>query len=108
MPPSVIQQRCFNHAGREAVALCPECDRTYCRECVTEHGDRVLCATCLETVAAHGPTAKRFLWAGLFFQGLVAVAVLWLLFYGLGTGLMALPSEFHDTSLWLGSIESVE
>ena len=49
-PPPLVnlsQQRCFNHTSREAVARCPECGRFFCRECITEHDDRVLCAVCL-------------------------------------------------------------
>src|SRR2546430_2101954 len=45
------EQRCFNHAVREAVAPCPQCRRFYCRECITEHEDRVLCAACLKGLA---------------------------------------------------------
>ena len=40
----LVHQRCFNHMLREAVACCPECRRYFCRECVTEHEDKVLCA----------------------------------------------------------------
>ena len=43
----LLHQRCFNHMLREAVACCPECRRYFCRECVTEHEDKVLCAACL-------------------------------------------------------------
>ena len=45
-------QRCFNHAGREAVARCPECSRYFCRECISEHRGRVVCAGCLASLSA--------------------------------------------------------
>ena len=44
----LAHQRCFNHATREAVARCPECHHFFCRECITEHDDRVLCTGCLK------------------------------------------------------------
>src|SRR5580658_7631208 len=36
---TLLDQRCFNHDLREAVAQCPSCKRFFCRECVTEHAD---------------------------------------------------------------------
>ena len=49
---ALTHQRCFHHSHREAVARCPECRQFYCRECVTEHDYRVICATCLKKIAA--------------------------------------------------------
>ena len=43
---SISQARCGNHAGREAVARCPECRGFFCRECITEHEGRLICAQC--------------------------------------------------------------
>ena len=51
---ALAHQRCFNHALREAAARCPGCGNFFCRECVTEHDDRVLCAACLETGKTKG------------------------------------------------------
>ena len=42
-----LQQRCWNHEAREAACRCPACGRSYCRECVSEHEGRLLCAACL-------------------------------------------------------------
>lgn len=33
------------------MARCPECRRFFCRECVTEHDDQLLCASCLRKAA---------------------------------------------------------
>ncbi|MCF7853653.1 MAG: rhomboid family protein [Candidatus Pacebacteria bacterium] len=98
---SVIRQRCFNHAAREAVARCPECGRFFCRECITEHGDRVLCATCLarfteETAKSSG--SFQFLMAVI--QLLSAVLILWFVFYYAGQILLRIPSAFHEGTLW--------
>jgi hypothetical protein len=98
MATSLSQQRCFNHPRREAVARCPGCARFYCRECVTEHGLRLLCAHCLAQATA--PAEKKRLPLAAFLPVLhwgVALLVLWCSFYLLGSGLLALPSAFHET-----------
>ena len=98
---SLIHERCFNHDRREAVARCPECGGFFCRECVTEHEERVVCAVCLKKLVRRS-AAPRGWW-----QGLVRVAqfglgllICWLCFYHLGRVLLALPSSFHEGTLW--------
>jgi len=97
-------QRCFNHAAREAVARCPECRQFFCRECVTEHDDRVICAACLRKLAVVPLKGRRG------FLGLVRIAQLctgvflaWLFFYWAGQMLLRLPSSFHDGTAWKGT-----
>jgi len=95
------EQRCFNHALREAVARCPECTQFYCRECITEHDDRVLCAACLRKLA-RPPLFKRRGFARIFrvaqlMSGLLAA---WLFFYLLGNALLSIPASFHEGALW--------
>lgn len=97
----LIHQRCYNHRHREAVALCPGCGRYFCRECITEHEDRVLCAACLNK-AIKGSTsgASRFgpvLRLAQFFAGII---LLWIVFYWLGQGLISLPASFHEGTIW--------
>ena len=95
------RQRCYNHAAREAVARCPECGRFYCRECVTEHEDRVLCASCLARLAgAGGPGKKSRAALTLISQLALGILILWLFFVVLGKGLLALPSSFHEGTVW--------
>lgn len=98
---SVTHQRCFNHAGREAAARCPECGRFFCRECITEHEDRVVCAACLRQLAGV-PLTRRpaFLGAVRAVQLAVAVMFVWICFYGLGRVLLDVPSQFHDGTVW--------
>ena len=99
--PDLTHQRCFNHMLREAVARCPECDRFFCRECITEHADQVLCASCLSKrlqPAAQG--SHRFQWifrCAHFFLGLI---ILYVIFYYLSQVLLALPTSFHEGTLW--------
>ena len=101
MSDSLARQRCYNHGLREAAARCPECGRFYCRECVTEHEDRVLCAACLAKFAktrARGRAALPAL--GRVFLVVFGVFTLWLFFYIMGRGLLLLPSAFHENTMW--------
>jgi hypothetical protein len=100
-------QRCCNHPGREAVARCPECRRTFCRECVTEHGDRVLCASCLKqwlaTSKSPHPGLRR---SSELLGALLGLATAWLFFYWLGQGLLTIPTSFHEGTVWRGDLLS--
>jgi hypothetical protein len=94
-------QRCFNHALREAVARCPDCGRFFCRECVTEHDERVVCSACLKKHARKPLLSRRgfavFSRAGQFLLGLLMA---WFFFYVIGDGLIRLPAAFHEGSIW--------
>ena len=94
-------QRCFNHAQREAVARCPECGQFFCRECITEHGERVVCAACLRK-HARVPLLKRRGVLGVFHLGqwLLGLVAAWFFFYLIGEGLLAIPTTFHEGTLW--------
>lgn len=98
---TLLQQRCFNHATREAVARCPECSRFFCRECITEHEDRVLCTACLKKLA-HVPLAKRAAFAIMlrFAQCAAAIVTTWFFFFLIGAGLLKIPASFHEGTLW--------
>lgn len=96
--PQLTQSRCFQHISREAVARCPECERFYCRECVTEHDGRMICRPCLdnllETDSDQGSgllkAARSWLLAGVGYA--IAVYV----FYQIGQMLLSIPSQFHN------------
>jgi hypothetical protein len=98
---NLAEQRCFNHAGREAVARCPECTQFYCRECITEHDDRVLCAACLRKLA-RVPLFRRRGFARTFrtAQVMVGLMAAWLFFYLIGSALLSIPASFHEGQLW--------
>ena len=98
---SLIHERCFNHVSREAVARCPECGGYYCRECVTEHDERVVCASCLKKLVRRSAAAAGW-WRGLagIAQFAVGLLICWVFFYQLGRVLLALPSSFHEGTLW--------
>ena len=103
MTRDLAYQRCAQHAEREAVARCPECRRFFCRECITEHDQRVLCAGCLKKLA-RPQLLKRPAFAGLVRVGQCALGLVlaWFFFYLIGEALLALPTSFHQGTLWQG------
>ena len=98
---NLATQRCFNHALREAVARCPQCADFFCRECITEHDDRAICAACLSKLARKSPLPRRT-FAGLVHaaQCLLGIMLAWFFFYLIGEGLLSLPTSFHEGILW--------
>lgn len=99
--PGLSQQRCFQHSLREAVARCPGCRRFFCRECVTEHEDRLLCAACLKKLAKIPLTRRSFFVHALRAAQLAfGIFLTVTFFYLLGRQLLAIPSTFHDGSVW--------
>ena len=96
----LTRARCVVHAQREAAARCPECRGFYCRECVTEHGDRAICAACLERLARTGRSRRpqSFRTVALAAQVLIGIFAAWFFFYVVGEFLSSLPDTFHETS----------
>ncbi len=98
MPSPLAQSRCFQHVSREAVARCPECERFYCRECVTEHEGRMICRTCLDELLQEQTTASGgFLKSvGAWFLAGAGYVFVVYVFYEIGRVLLRIPSEFHS------------
>lgn len=98
---SLAHQRCFNHATREAVARCPECKQFFCRECITEHDDRVVCTACLKKLTSRS-LAKRFAFGRLLViaQCSFGILIAWYFFFLIGQSLLKLPNSFHEGTLW--------
>jgi hypothetical protein len=97
----IARRRCQNHPGREAAALCIECGRSFCRECITEHDDRMSCSSCIGKLLM--PTSsRRFHLSDIVSvgQSLLGILITWLVFYYLGQVLLLLPSSFHDGTIW--------
>ncbi len=97
----ISRQRCYNHQSREAAARCLECGRSYCRECVTEHDDKVMCSECLKNqTSALKEKKKRFgnVFRLIFFA--INIIFLWITFYYLGRSLLKIPASFHDGTIW--------
>ncbi len=95
---SLSQSRCFQHVSREAVARCPDCERFYCRECVTEHDGRMICRPCLDGILEAAPKAQSG-WVkaarGWFMAGLGFFLAVYA-FYLVGKILLGIPSQFHN------------
>ena len=109
------KQRCARHAGREAAARCPDCGLVFCRECVTAHEGRFLCASCLGkvVVAARAGRANRA--AGGIPAAVVAagrralataagIAWLWLCFYLAGLLIEKFPRSVHEGTIWRAAL----
>jgi len=89
-----LQQRCWNHEAREAVCRCLGCGRSFCRECVTEHESRLVCAACLRNLAEAASRrqgrARRLTAAGLTLAGIL---IAWVVFLAAGETLITLDQH---------------
>ena len=94
-------RRCQRHTTREAVALCPACRGYFCRECVSEHEGKILCGHCL--AAATPQKRRKTMLASRLFDlvlGAIGLVTLWLCVYYFGDLLLAIPSSFHEGTIW--------
>lgn len=101
MSAALHHQRCFRHAAREAVARCGECRRFFCRECITEHDDRLICAACLKTLTAAAQPRRRS-WAllGQLTASFAGLVLTFIFFHTLAGLLIKIPSNFHAGTIW--------
>jgi hypothetical protein len=97
MTTTFSQTRCFNHSVREAVAKCPGCKKDFCRECTSEHEDRILCKDCLTTETKVDKKGPGF-FSKIFVIARICLSLFWafFVFYIIGVLLNKIPSEFHD------------
>ena len=98
----LIDRRCHYHSHREAVARCPECSRYFCRECITEHADRVVCTSCLRHATETSPGTRQSA-RGVFFkavQAFLGIFILWMSFFYFGQLLLTIPDAFHEGTIW--------
>ena len=95
-----LAQRCWHHEAREAVCRCPQCSRSYCRECVSEHEGRLLCAACLRN-AAKGAAGARSKSPGLTAAAIMLAGVIlaWAIFFGAAESLITI-TERSERSAW--------
>ena len=83
------------------MARCPECRQFFCRECITEHDDRVLCTACLRKLARVPLTQKPvFQKLARAAQTAFGILVAWFFFFLIGEGLLRIPATFHEGTLW--------
>ncbi len=97
----LLTHRCLHHPVREAVARCPECAQFFCRECITEHDDRVICSSCLKKLTTRTETKRRS-WAPLARVSVACASLLvaWLFFFLIGRLLLNIPTSFHEGTVW--------
>lgn len=102
MALDLAQVRCFNHANREAVARCLTCERFFCRECMTEHDGRVICAGCLSELFGEHRQDRLSVARAMAVTGAVTLAFVfvWGVFFTVGQLLLLIPSSFHEGTLW--------
>lgn len=97
------QRQCLNHGAREAVARCPECGHFFCRECIVEHEDRVICAACLRKLLRqserHGKSTI-FRWSARATAFCLSLIIGWLAFYWTGKILLSIPVDVHNGTIW--------
>ena len=94
-----LQKRCWNHEHREAVCRCPECGRAFCRECVSEHEARLLCAACLARAAQTAPRKphplRRLAPAAMLLAGMLLA---WIVLFGAGESLIILGQRAEQNA----------
>ncbi|MFT5127108.1 MAG: late competence protein required for DNA uptake (superfamily II DNA/RNA helicase) [Rhodothermales bacterium] len=91
----IAQARCYNHAVREAAARCPECSEFFCRECITEHESRVICASCFEKSTVPEEKKKCMPWIGDLVAFTAGFWLIWICVYSCGRLLASIPSSWH-------------
>ena len=100
-PPKL---RCLNHSAREAAARCAGCSQFFCSECVTEYELQMLCADCLtETTKELKKSKKTRPWlmpVAVTVQLILGLLLVWMSFYMVGRLVIAVPSDFHEGTLW--------
>ncbi len=102
---------CNNHSQREAVAICPECSSPFCRECITEHEYRVICAGCLSKISASSETAAKkkhtlpYIPVFPLIQAAAGLALTYTLFHATGDLLARLPTTYHEGSYMEGVVD---
>ena len=80
---------------------CPECRRYFCRECATEHDERLLCADCIKRLAAKRVRkGGRLAWVKGALAGALGLLLAWLFFYGIGQALVQIPAPQDEGSAW--------
>ncbi len=102
----LAHSRCLNHPERASMARCPRCRHFFCRECITEHADQVICAACLRSGIDNAQPRRRIN-LKLLSTALAAFAgfvFLWFLFYMLGHLLLTMPDVFHEGNM-LGNLQ---
>jgi hypothetical protein len=96
---TALHQRCWNHQTREAVCRCPACGRGFCRECVTEHQARLLCAACLAAIARTvKPKTGGLQKLRPALMTMAGILLAWTIFYAAGESLILITGRIEQAS----------
>lgn len=92
---------CQLHPARAAAALCPRCRRFFCRECVTEHADLLLCKSCIERAGETAARRRRLIEWPMRIGSLAAgLLIVYVIFYFAGQILAWIPPYYHSGKSW--------
>lgn len=103
----VASRKCGIHAGREAAARCPSCGGFFCRECITEHDYKMICAGCLAGLLEGREEEEKKRgkagWAGpvvTLLQAMGGIGIVWFSCFAIAELLRELPPELHSGSMF--------
>lgn len=98
MNPAALHNRCWNHEAREAVCRCPGCSRGFCRECVAEHEQRLLCAACLRVAVHTGPATPGNRLVARIVLGVAGLLLAWVVFFLIGEAILTYTGRLEQTA----------
>ena len=99
--PAYSQRRCHNHRERQAACRCPGCGFDFCRECVTEHDERLLCSRCmLQSTAGHAHRRARGGVLPRIGIGLAGILAAWMFFFLVGEFATTMLAPKHEVQTW--------
>jgi len=89
--PELSNIRCQNHIEREAAAICMKCQNYFCKECITEYDDKMLCKNCIDDLLKKNKTTHRKkINLKQFFAIITTTLFLWIIFYSSGKFLISI------------------
>lgn len=97
----LARKKCVNHPDRESVALCPGCNRHFCRECISPYQTKVLCQSCIDRLRPQKKKSRG--WLSFILASLqigFSLLLLLIIFYHLAIAVASAPHDFHDGSVW--------
>jgi uncharacterized paraquat-inducible protein A len=99
-PSSVAKRRCRNHIERQAACRCPGCGFDFCRECVTEHDERLLCSRCMAQLTGSIQEPSRSAALRTLAQAVAGIVAAFLFFFLAGELTSMVVSPSHEVRAW--------
>ena len=79
---------------------CPACGRSFCRECVAEHEQRLLCAVCLDAAVHTLPPARGRRLLARVALAVVGILLAWMVLFCAGESILTFTGRLEQTA-WL-------